>query len=126
MGLTVEAAHPGFESAAISVDVLHVIDPGDNLDAGSQIRRAMGDANFPGNSNHRSAAVSAQNSVAGQYRFESLDDVRLVVLLQNEVGRASGSITANQHGNLFVGQTALGSLGATFARRSWHCFASCP
>ena len=119
---TVETAHPGFESAAIGIDVLHVIDPGDHPNASGQIDRTMGDTDFAGHSNHGPAAVSAQNSVAGQYRFEGLEDVRPVVLFQNKVGRASCSITANQHRNLFVGQAAFGCLAATFARCSRHSF----
>ena len=41
----VKEAYPGFKSAAIGVDVLHVVDPGDYPDACGQIDRAMGDVN---------------------------------------------------------------------------------
>lgn len=88
---TVEAAHPGFEPTAIGVDVLYVIDLGDNPDASGQIDWTMGNANFAGNSNHGPAAVGAQNGIAGQYGLERLKDVRSVVLLQNEVGCAAGA-----------------------------------
>ena len=51
--------------------------------------------------------------LACQYGLERNANVRLVRLLQNEVGCAPGTITANQYRNLFVGQAAL-------AGRSYH------
>ena len=53
----IETAHPGFQSAAIGIDVLNVIALGDHPNAGGQSDRTMGDANCSGNANPRPAAT---------------------------------------------------------------------
>ena len=113
---TVEAAHPGLQAAAIGIDVLHVIDPGDDADAGGQIHGTVGKPHFAGHANHCPAAIRAQNGACGQYWLKGIVDVRPVILLQYEIGRAGGPVTANQHRNLLIGQSTLGGLAAAFAR----------
>ena len=86
---TVEAAHPGFQATAIGIDVLHVIDPGDDADAGGQIHGTVGKPHFAGHANHCPAAIRAQNGACGQYWLKGIVDVRPVILLQYEIGRAA-------------------------------------
>ena len=116
----VEAPYPIFESAVVGVNVLHVIDLGDHPNARRQIDRAMGDSHFPSGSTQRLPAVGAENDIACQEGLERGADVRSIGLLENEVGRASGTITANQHRNLFVGQAAFRGLAATLAGSARH------
>lgn len=117
---TVKSAHPLFEPTIVGIDVLNVVDLGDNPNACGQIDRTVGDAHFPSGGAQCLAAVGAEDSIACQYGLERSADVHLVSLLQNEVGCAPGTITANQHRNLFVGQAALRSLATALAGRSCH------
>ena len=107
---TVKSAHPLFEPTIVGIDVLNVVDLGDNPNACGQIDRTMGDAHFPSGGTQCLAAVGAEDSIACQYGLERSADVHLVSLLQNEVGGAPETIAANQHRNLFVGQAAFRSL----------------
>lgn len=74
-GHALEAAQPILESGVVSIDVLDVIDTGDDPNAGRQIDRAMRDTDLFGSRRQGAAAVRAQNRVLRQNRLERGGDV---------------------------------------------------
>src|SRR4030066_2507292 len=96
-GHALEAAYPILEPGVVSIDVLNVIDTGDDPDAGRQIDRAMRSADLFGGRRQGAAAVRAQNRVLRQNRLECGGDVGLVIRLKNEVGGATRAGAGNQH-----------------------------
>ena len=114
-GHAVKAAHPLLESAIVSIDVLDMIDTGDDTLTGGQIDRAVGNPHFFGNSRQRLFSVSAQNDIGRQKRLEHRPDAGLVGLPQDEVGRVPGAIPADQYGGLFFRQPALAGFATPLA-----------
>jgi hypothetical protein len=108
-----EAAHPGFEPAAMGVDALNVADPNDNPDASGQIDRFDGRRRFPG----PVQSLPCCRRCARRRRrpalvLRDLEEVGPIILLQNRVGSAPSSVTANPHRHLRIGQAALASPAA--------------
>lgn len=62
---TMKSAHPLFEPTSVGIDVLNVVDLGDNPNACGQIDRAMGNAHFPsGGANALPLSVQRTASLA--------------------------------------------------------------
>jgi len=119
-GDAVETAHPFLESAIVGIDVLNMVNPGNNTNTSGQVNRTMSDADFPCGGSQSLAAIRAENGILRQNGLEGCTDVLLVGLDQHEVGCATGPIPADQHGNLFVRQTALRCLTAPLAGCTRH------
>jgi hypothetical protein len=112
---TVEAAHPLLESAIVGIDVLDMIDTGDDTLTSGQIDRAVGDAHFFRYRRQRLFSVGAQNDIVRQKRLERGADMHLVGLLQDDVSGVSGAIPADQNSGLFFRQAALAGFAAPLA-----------
>jgi hypothetical protein len=119
-GDAVESVHPLLEPTIVGVHVLDVIHLADHPNARSQIDWAMSNADFTHSSTQGPTAVGAKNRIACQQRLERRADVLLVSLLQYEVGCIATTVTANQHRNLFGGQTTLRGFAATFMGLALH------
>ena len=114
--------HPLLESAAIGVHVLHVVNLADHFDSCGQIYRAVGDTHFASRCTQRPTAVGAKHDITCQQRLEYRANVRFIRLVQNKIGCAAGAITANQHGNLLLGQTSFRCFAATLMGFTRHVF----
>lgn len=112
---SVEAAHPLLESAIVGIDVLDMIDTGDDTLTSGQIDRAVGDAHFFRYRRQRLFSVGAQNDIVRQKRLERGADMHLVGLLQDDVSGVSGAIPADQNSGLFFRQAALAGFAAPLA-----------
>ena len=117
-----ESSHPSLESAVVGVDVLHVINLGNHPDTRRQIDFVVGNPHLPGGCNQCLAAVGAKDGIRGQNGLEGRANVRLIRFLKNEVGGASGTVTADQHRNLFVGQASFRRFPAALAWCTFHAF----
>ena len=114
-GDAVEAAQPFFQAAIVGIDVLDMINAGDDTLTSGQIDRAVGDAHCFRHCRQRLLSVGAQNDIGCQKWLERSADMRLVGLLQDEVGGVSRAIPADQNSGLFCGQPALAGFAAPLA-----------
>ena len=101
----------------IGIDVLDMIDTGNDTLTSGQIDRAVGNAHFFGNRRQCLFSVGAQNDIGRQKRLEHSADMRLVGLLKDEVCGVAGAIPANQDSGLFLREAVLAGFAAPFARR---------
>ena len=120
----VEAAHPAFESAIVGIDVLDVINAGDDTLTSGQIDRPVGNPHFFGYRRQCLFSVGAQNDIGRQKRLENGPDVGLIGLLQHEVCRVSGAIPADQDSSLFFRQAALAGFATPLAGRPTQTLSS--
>src|SRR5450759_1571953 len=65
-GHALEAAQPALETAVVGIDVLDVVDAGDDADAGGQINRAVRHADLAGGGRECPRAVGAKDGVLAQ------------------------------------------------------------
>ena len=86
-----------------------MVDPGNNTNTSGQVNRTMSDAHSSCGSTQNLAAIRAENGILRQNEFEGRTDVLLICLVQHEVGCATRTIPADQHGNL-VRQTNCASM----------------
>ena len=119
-GDAVESVYPLLEPTIVGVHVLDVIHLANHPDARSQVDWPMGDADFPHGGTQGSAAVGAKNRIPRQQWLERCTNVLLVRLLQHKVGSIAGTVTTNQHRDLFRRQTTLRGFAATFMGLAYH------
>ncbi len=100
---------PALESAVVGIDVLHVINAGNNADAGGQIDRAVGNAQGSRGGRQCFTAVCAKDDVLGQDRLES-GNMGRIVGAENEIRRVAGAVAGLEHRHLFAGQSVLAGL----------------